>query len=101
MSGLIQWQNILPKIDIGADYVYSKGTGETEMQAVGATPFPDIKTQLNSLKLYAQYNHTPVWHSGYATGMKRSTLMTGHLMVSTRFPGLPEQPAHGRRQSEL
>ena len=54
----IQWENILPKVDIGADYVYSKGVGETELQATGATPFPDIKTKLNSLKLYAQYNHT-------------------------------------------
>ncbi|MGB5279966.1 MAG: MtrB/PioB family decaheme-associated outer membrane protein [Arenicellales bacterium] len=68
----IQWQNILPKIDIGADYVYSKGTGETEIQATGATPFPDIKTELNSFKLYAQYNHSRslayrlrYWHENF------------------------------------
>ena len=68
----IQWQDILPKIDIGADYIYSKGKGETELQVTGATPFPDIKTQLNSLKLYAQYNHTRnmafrlrYWHEKY------------------------------------
>jgi hypothetical protein len=68
----IQWQDILPKLDIGADYVYSKGRGETELLLAGATPFPDIKTQLHSLKLYAKYKYTRnmafmlrYWHEEY------------------------------------
>ena len=68
----LQWQEILPKLDVGADYVYSRGKGMTELQIAGATPFPNIKTVLNSFKLYGQYNHTRnlafrlrYWHEEY------------------------------------
>jgi len=98
----IQWQNILPKIDIDADYVYSKGAGETERQASGVIRFPDIKTELNSFKLYAQYNHSRsppfrlrYWHEKF----RFEILVTGWRRLG--FPGLYEQPFHVRRQSEL
>lgn len=54
----LQWTDMLPKVDAGVDYVYSKGVGETDLQLEGATPFTDIRTQLHSLKVYAQYNHS-------------------------------------------
>jgi MtrB/PioB family decaheme-associated outer membrane protein len=41
------------KIDFGADYVLAASTGE--ITASGA-PFPDLTTNLNSLKVYANYN---------------------------------------------
>ena len=68
----LQWADMLPKVDAGVDYVYSKGKGETELQLEGASPFTDIRTQLYSLKIYAQYNHSRnlafrlrYWHEDY------------------------------------
>lgn len=70
----VQWQNMLPKLDLGADYIYSKGVGETELQLAGATPFPNIETQLHRFNLYAHYNYSSklafrlrYWHEEYSS----------------------------------
>jgi MtrB/PioB family decaheme-associated outer membrane protein len=41
------------KIDFGADYVLAVSTGEI---TVSGAAFPDLTTELNSLKVYANYN---------------------------------------------
>jgi MtrB/PioB family decaheme-associated outer membrane protein len=41
------------KIDFGADYVLAASTGEI---TVSGESFPDLTTELNSLKVYANYN---------------------------------------------
>jgi MtrB/PioB family decaheme-associated outer membrane protein len=68
----VQWQRLLPKVDMGADYVYSKGTGETDVDALLANPFPDNSTKQHSLRIYAQYRYRPdlsfklsYWHEKY------------------------------------
>ncbi len=53
-----QWQAILPKLDVGVDYIYSRGVGETDLLLSDATPFPNLETQQYSFKLYAQYRHS-------------------------------------------
>jgi len=55
----LEWHALLPKLDVGADYIYSRGVGETDLLLAGSTPFPNLETRLYSLKLYAQYNHSP------------------------------------------
>jgi len=57
----IKWKKS-HKLDLGADYVYSGAKGETFMTSQNALPpviqFPDIESNLHSLKLYADYQ----WH---------------------------------------
>jgi MtrB/PioB family decaheme-associated outer membrane protein len=44
------------KLEVGADYTLSRSEGEVMViTAVPTTPFPDLTTKLNSLKLYATY----------------------------------------------
>lgn len=54
----LQWQEFLPKLSMGADYVYSKGDGETDIQLAAASPFPDIQTRLHTFSLYTSYQRT-------------------------------------------
>ena len=42
------------KLDIGADYTYSRSTGEINMQGA-LVGFPDLTSRLSSAKLYAIY----------------------------------------------
>lgn len=44
------------KLEVGADYTRSHSQGEVEVATlVPATPFPDLTTKLNSLKIYVNY----------------------------------------------
>ena len=58
----VKWQKS-PKLDLGADYVYSGSKGETDFSSLNARPpvsqFPDLKSDLHSLKLYADYKWQP------------------------------------------
>ena len=54
----LQWRGFLPKLSLGADYVYSKGDGETDLQLAAASPFPDIQTRLHSLSFYTLYQRS-------------------------------------------
>ena len=47
---------IKDKLDIGADYTYTRSRSEITVDAGGSDrPFPDLSTRLHSLKLYATY----------------------------------------------
>ncbi len=52
----LKHQLIKDKLDVGADYVWSRSTGEITVDA-GSSPgdFPDLKTSLDTLNLYASY----------------------------------------------
>jgi MtrB/PioB family decaheme-associated outer membrane protein len=52
----VKHQLIEDKLDVGADYVWSRSTGEIRVDN-GASPadFPDLKTSLDTLNLYASY----------------------------------------------
>ena len=54
-----QWQDALPKFDLGADYVYAHSQGESVLVHPDATPLPSIVTDLYSLKLWARYRQSP------------------------------------------
>ena len=64
---------IKDKLDVGADYVLSRSTGKVNVD--NGTPdgdFPDLKTDLDTLKLYADYRmkenltlHTAYWYEHY------------------------------------
>lgn len=54
----LQWQEFLPKLSMGADYVYSKGDGEADLQLAAASPFPDIQTRLHSINIYTRYQRS-------------------------------------------
>ena len=46
------------KLDIGADYVYSKSTGKVDVTtgpALSSAPLPDLETKLHSFSLYGDY----------------------------------------------
>ncbi len=63
------------KLDVGADYTVSQSRGEiTVTPAVPGPPFPDLKTKLNSLKLFATYRlkeklslNAAYWKESYDT----------------------------------
>jgi hypothetical protein len=68
----LEWRRLFPKLDMGGDYVYTKGTGETDVDALLANPFPDISTKQHSLRLYARYWYRrdlsfklSYWHEKY------------------------------------
>lgn len=47
------------RLSLSLDYVYSDGSGETGIGSGGAfTPFPDVETQLHSLRLQARYRYS-------------------------------------------
>ncbi len=48
-------QLIVDKLDVGADYSVSRARGEITVTSGVATPFPDLTTRLNTVKLYANY----------------------------------------------
>lgn len=54
----LRWQKDR-RLEVGVDYTLSSSTGETRMQSDNAQPplsqFPDIKSNLHSLRLYADY----------------------------------------------
>ena len=49
--------DVIPdRLRFSLDYIYSDGTGETEVSR--GTPFPDVDTKLHSLQLQALYHHS-------------------------------------------
>ncbi|NOQ87926.1 MAG: MtrB/PioB family outer membrane beta-barrel protein, partial [Gammaproteobacteria bacterium] len=52
----------LGKWELGTDIVVSRSNGETQMKDLAAPgtegQFPDTKTELSSIKLWANYNHS-------------------------------------------
>jgi MtrB/PioB family decaheme-associated outer membrane protein len=69
----VKHQLIRNKLDVGADYVLSHSKGEVSVDnGTSAPDFPDLKTDLNTLKLYADYRlkenmtvHTAYWYERY------------------------------------
>jgi len=69
----VKHQFIKDKLDVGADYVMSRSTGKIDVET-GAPggEFPDLKTDLDSVKLYADYQvrenltlHAAYWYEHY------------------------------------
>jgi len=69
----VKHQLIENKLDVGADYVLTRSTGEVKVDA-GApdSDFPDLKTDLDTFKLYANYHlrenltlHAAYWYERY------------------------------------
>jgi len=69
----VKHQLIENKLDIGADYVLSRSTGKVKVDT-GApdSAFPDLETDLDTLKLYADYHlredltlHAAYWYERY------------------------------------
>ena len=67
-------QLIKDKLDVGADYVLSRSTGKVNVDNNTASggDFPDLKTKLHTLKLYADYRmkekltlHAAYWFEHY------------------------------------
>jgi MtrB/PioB family decaheme-associated outer membrane protein len=66
-------QLIEDKLDVGADYVSIRSTGKIDVDSgTPDPPFPDLKTDLDSLKLYANYRlredmtlHAAYWYENY------------------------------------
>jgi MtrB/PioB family decaheme-associated outer membrane protein len=62
---------IRSKWDVGADIVHTRTTGEVALVNLvpggGVTPYPDLKTSLNSVKLWTQYRYRKdlSWKLGY------------------------------------
>ena len=61
------------KLNIGADYTYASSTGKIAVDnGAAADPFPDLRTRLNSIRLYADYRldenlslRMAYWHESY------------------------------------
>ena len=71
----VKHQLIKDKLDVGADYVLSRSTGKVNVDtgAPGAE-FPNLKTDLDSVKLYTDYHmkenltlHAAYWYEHYNT----------------------------------
>jgi len=69
----IAHQLIVDKLDVGADFTAMRTTGKIDVDGGTAQPpFPDLKTDLDSLKLYANYRlrenmtvHAAYWYENY------------------------------------
>ncbi len=69
----VKHELVKDKIDVGADYVLSRSTGEVSVET--GTPdaaFPDLKTDLRKVQLYADYRlrdnltlHAAYWYENY------------------------------------
>ena len=69
----VKHELVKDKLDIGADYVLSRSTGEISVNTVASdSAFPDLKTDLGTIKLYADYRlkdnltlHGAYWYADY------------------------------------
>jgi hypothetical protein len=69
----VKHQLIKDKLDVGADYVLSRSTGKVDVQTGGPdSKFPDLKSDLDTVKLYADYRlkenmtlHAAYWYEHY------------------------------------
>ncbi|MCW9003643.1 MAG: MtrB/PioB family decaheme-associated outer membrane protein [Gammaproteobacteria bacterium] len=62
------------KLELGVDYVMSQSTGKIQIISAGTDNFPDLEVDLQSLKLYADYQmkdnmsvHAAYWYESYDT----------------------------------
>lgn len=57
----VKLEAIRHKLDVGADYLYSRGRGKIDVQGTGGDTdsFPDLKTRLHGFSLYADYRLRP------------------------------------------
>ncbi len=57
----IKKDNLLPKVDVTLDYVYSNANGDRDIVApnslVPALPYPDVSTKVHTVKLSANYRY--------------------------------------------
>lgn len=56
-----KYANIWRRLDVGADYIYSRTKGEIDFTALPGSlttivPFPDLSTDVHSMKLYVDYH---------------------------------------------
>jgi MtrB/PioB family decaheme-associated outer membrane protein len=71
----VKHQMIVDKLDIGADYVVTRSTGKVSVNTgAPAAGFPALKTDLDSLKMYADYRmqenltlHLAYWYEHYGS----------------------------------
>jgi MtrB/PioB family decaheme-associated outer membrane protein len=68
----VKHQFIKKRLDVGADYVMNRSTGEISIVSGSLSSFPDLKTTLDSVKLYADYRlkkelslHAAYWYEHY------------------------------------
>ena len=69
----VKHQLIKDKLDVGADYVLSRSTGKVNVETGAPNgDFPNLETDLNSVKLYADYRlkenltlHAAYWYEHY------------------------------------
>jgi MtrB/PioB family decaheme-associated outer membrane protein len=53
-------KNLMPKLDVSAQYVYSKADGRVQVDSGAGEPaFPDLETKLHSLRLSGNYHWRP------------------------------------------
>lgn len=57
----VKVEAIRRKLDLGADYLYSRGRGKIDVQGTDgdSDSFPDVKTRLHGLDVYADYSLRP------------------------------------------
>lgn len=57
----VKVEAIRRKLDVGADYLYSRGRGKIDVQGIGGDndSFPNLKTRLHGFSLYADYKLRP------------------------------------------
>lgn len=71
----VKHQMMGDKLDIGADYVITRSTGKVSVNSATPTAgFPNLETDLDSLKLYADYRlqdnmtlHAAYWYEHYSS----------------------------------
>jgi len=71
----VKHQLIEDKLDVGADYVITRSTGKVSVNTgTPAAGFPDLNSDLDSLKLYADYRlqdnmtiHAAYWYEHYSS----------------------------------
>jgi MtrB/PioB family decaheme-associated outer membrane protein len=69
----VKHQLIKDRLDVGADYVLTRSTGEVRvLTGSPGADFPDLKTRLDGIKLYADYQlkqdmslHAAYWYEKY------------------------------------
>ena len=68
----IEREALLDGLAVGLDYGYSYGRGVIEMETrTNAAPFPDLKTHLSRLELFARYQWSEPLSLGLSYGVER------------------------------
>jgi MtrB/PioB family decaheme-associated outer membrane protein len=95
----VKHQLIKDRLDVGADFVTNRSTGEISIISGPISNFPDLKTTLDSVKLYADYRmkkdlslHAAYWYEHYNSkdwmldGVDPATL-SNVISLGTDSPG--------------